>query len=81
MPAEQQLIPVTAYTQRHRLEGELLLLKGEHLNDKLNLLERQFEPLHNARVFSLDTGELQHEAPTVALNKNHVTLMVEKHRN
>ena len=77
MPAEKSLIVITAYTQRHKIEGELLLLKGERLSDKLNLTERQFEPILNARVYSLDNGKLEHSTPTLALNKNQLVLMIQ----
>jgi hypothetical protein len=77
MPAEKSLIKIIAYTQRHKIEGELLLLKGERLSDKLNLTERQFEPIVNAKVYSLDNGKLEHETPTLALNKTLITLMIQ----
>ena len=76
MATEDKWVPVVAYTMHHRIEGEILLLKGERLSDKLNQTQRRFEALRDARVFAVATGECVHEAATVALNKDHVTLLV-----
>ncbi len=76
MATEQKNVPVILYTAHHRIEGEILLLKGEHLSDKLNLSERKFEAILQARVYALAGNQLVHEAPCVAVNKDHVLLMV-----
>ena len=76
MSLEKTSVKVAAYTNRHRIEGEVVLLKGEHLSDKLNLTERHFEAILNARVYALDGDVLVHQAPYLAVNKEHVTLMV-----
>lgn len=70
--------PVIAYTARHRIEGELVLLKGERLSDKLNEAARAFEPLLDARVYALDApGDAPiHEAESLALAKAALTLML-----
>jgi len=76
MALEKSNVKVAAYTSRHRIEGEVVLQKGEHLSDKLNLTERHFEAILNARVYALDGDVLVHQAPYLAVNKEHVTLMV-----
>lgn len=76
MATQDHWAPVVAYTSTHRIEGLLLLLKGERLSDKLNVAERAFEPLREARVYALATGELVHRAEHLALNKNHLALML-----
>lgn len=76
MATVDKWILVTAYTSHHRVEGEVLLRKGEQLSDKLNLTERAFELVRNGRVLTIDKGELLHEAPSVALNKERITMMV-----
>jgi hypothetical protein len=76
MSLEKTNVRVAAYTSRHRIEGEIVLLKGEHLSDKLNLTDRHFEALLNARVYALDGNTLVHEAPYLAVNKTHLALMV-----
>lgn len=75
MATEPKNLPVVLYTALHRIEGEIVLLKGEHFSDKLNLTERKFEAVLNARVYSLAGNQLVHEAPCVAVNKDHVLLV------
>ena len=75
MSAEKMNVPVVLYTVQHRIEGEIVLLKGEHLSDKLNLTERKFEAILQARVYSVAGNHLVHEAPCVAVNKDHVLLV------
>ena len=76
MAPEKTTIPVIAYTQHHRIEGTLTLLKGEHFSDRMNIVEKKFESLIDARVYALATGQLVHEAPCVAINKEQVSLLV-----
>jgi hypothetical protein len=68
--------PVTVYTRLHRIEGAVVLFKGERLGDKFNQTERQFESIEHARVYALEDGSLVHEAPSVAVNKAHVVMAV-----
>ncbi len=76
MAPEKRECPIVAYTRHHRVEGTIILFKGERLTDKLNVADRLFEPVQNARVYPLDGGGLLHEAPYLALNKEHVTLLI-----
>jgi hypothetical protein len=66
--------PVVIYTRRHRVEGTLVLLKGEQLSDRLNLADRKFEAVHKARVLSLDDDRMIHQTPYLAVNKDHIIL-------
>jgi hypothetical protein len=76
MSAEKTQHRVVAYTRLHRIEGEIVLLKGEHLSDKLDMREKRFEMLLNAKVFSSDGGTLLHEAPYVAVNKEELSILL-----
>jgi len=38
------------------------------LSDKLNVTDRKFEAIENARVYALDGGQLVHAPPLVAVN-------------
>ncbi|MFP4379085.1 MAG: hypothetical protein ACLFUS_01175 [Candidatus Sumerlaeia bacterium] len=78
MAAEKTALPITAYTAHHRIEGEIILLKGEHLSDKLNLTERKFELIQNANVYPIEGAISLHHAETMAVNKDHITMMVPK---
>ncbi|MBN1867606.1 hypothetical protein JW916_09970 [Candidatus Sumerlaeota bacterium] len=76
MAPEKTEQPVIVYTRLHRIEGAVVLFKGERLGDKFNQTERQFESIEHARVYALTDDRLVHEAPSVAVNKNHVALVV-----
>ena len=78
MAPEKRECPVVAYTRHHRVEGTMILFQGERLTDKLNVSDRLFEAIENARVYPLDGGEPLHEVPYLALNKDHVTLLLPK---
>ena len=76
MAPEKTEQPVVLYTRLHRIEGAVVLFKGERLSDKFNQMERQFESIEHARVFALEGDRLVHEAPSVAINKSHVVLAI-----
>ncbi|NQU41800.1 hypothetical protein HQ520_00845 [bacterium] len=74
MAPEQRQIRVIVCTDRHRIEGELTLYKGEHVPDKMNTEGRQYESLVDVKIFSAD-GNLLYETPWLALNKRHIVWM------
>jgi len=76
MATQDRNVRVVVYTPHHRIEGTLVLPKGERLSDKLNVAEREFEALADARVYAIATGDLVHEAPHLAVNKTHISLML-----
>ena len=75
MAPEKTSCSVVLYTRHHRIEGTITLLKGERLSDQLNVAERKFEAVEGARVFSIAHEKLVHEAPYLAVNKDHVVMM------
>ena len=76
MAAEKTEVPIIAYTDRHRIEGEIVLFKGERMSDKLNIGALVFEPVLRARVYNLHDDSLAHEVESLVLNKAQITLMV-----
>ncbi|MFW6287000.1 MAG: hypothetical protein ACOC29_03565 [Candidatus Sumerlaeota bacterium] len=76
MAPEQSELSVIIYTTHHRIEGLLTLLKGEQMSDKLNIDDRRFEAIREARVHSIKEDKLLHESPYLAVNKDHITLML-----
>lgn len=76
MAPEKSNQPVVIYTAHHRIKGDLVLLKGEHFSDKLNQTERSFEAIQNASVYPLEGGVALHSAPCVAVNKDHIVMMI-----
>ena len=76
MTPEKTIHPVIIYTAQHRIEGMMTLLKDEHFSDKINILDKKFEMLTDARVYALHNGSLVHEAPWLAINKEQITLFL-----
>jgi hypothetical protein len=76
MAPEKTELAVVVYTAQHRIEGLLTLLKGEHLSDKLNVGERRFEAIREAKVFALADGRELHASPYLAVNKDNITMMI-----
>jgi hypothetical protein len=76
MAPESSKISVVAYTQHHRIEGDITLLKGEQLSDKLNINERKFEAITDVKVYAIADGSLVHEAPYLAVNKEQIAVML-----
>ena len=76
MAPEFSKLSVVIYTQHHRIEGEVMLQKGERLSDKLNVTERKFEAVTDAIVYAIDSSRLVHEVPFLAVNKEQMTLML-----
>lgn len=73
---EKKEIAVVVYTRHHRVEGTMTLLKGEHFTDHLNALEKKFESLSNARISTIDGGQIIQETQYLAVNKDEIVLMM-----
>lgn len=78
MATEITYVPVVIYTLHHKIEGILTLQKGERLTDKLNVGERIFESITEAKVWSIANDALLYECPCLAVNKNQISLMIPK---
>ena len=76
MAPEKTDCPVVIYTSHHRIEGTIVLLKGERLSDKMNVAERKFEAIENARVFAITNGALVHESAYLAVSTDHITIIL-----
>ena len=76
MKVELKRQPVLLYTPLHRIEGELPVPATSRISDRLNQ-ERDFLPLTNARVYTLD-GRLLFESPVLFLNRQQVVMMLER---
>jgi hypothetical protein len=68
--------PVVVWTTLHRIEGELPLPPTARISDRLNQ-GRDFVPITNARVYSLD-GQFLYETDVVLLNRLQVVMMLER---
>ncbi|MDQ7850338.1 MAG: hypothetical protein QN152_05015 [Armatimonadota bacterium] len=68
--------PIVVWTLLHRIDGELPLPPTARISDRLNQA-RDFLPITNARVYTLD-GQLLYEAPVALLNRQQVVMMLER---
>jgi hypothetical protein len=68
--------PVVVWTLLHRIDGELPLPPTARISDRLNQA-RDFLPITNARVYTLD-GQFLYEAPVALLNRQQVVMMLER---
>ncbi len=76
MKIELERQPIVAWTLLHRIDGELPLPPTARISDRLNQA-RDFLPITNARVYTLD-GKLLYEAPVALLNRQQVVMMLER---
>lgn len=76
MKIELERQPIVVWTTLHRIEGELPLPPTARISDRLNQ-SRDFLPITNARVYSLD-GQLLYEVPVAVLNRQQVVMMLER---
>ncbi len=70
-------IPVSIMTLRNRIDGNLYVAKNFRMTDMLNSSEVIFVAVTEAKIYSLETGEMIEETDFVSINKNHVTLVTE----
>ncbi len=70
-------IPVSIMTLRNRIDGNLYVTKNFRMTDMLNSSEVIFVAVTEAKIYSLETGEMIEETDFVSINKNHVTLVTE----
>ncbi len=70
-------IPVAILTQKNRVEGNIYVTQNFRMTDLLNSAEVTFIAITEARVYSLETGELIEEPDFISINKNHITLVTE----
>lgn len=69
---------VVIFTRNHKIEGEIYLLMDSRISDELNVRVREFIPVTNARVFSLNGDSLLYTADFVTVNKHAIDLVLSK---
>lgn len=70
-------IPIAILTYRNRIEGNIYVTKNFRMTDLLNSAEVTFIAITEAKVYSLETGELIEEPDFISINKTHITLVTE----
>ena len=67
---------VVIFTRNHKIEGEVYLLLDSRLSDELNVRIREFLPVTNARIFTLNGDSLLYAADFVTINKHSIDLVL-----
>jgi hypothetical protein len=67
---------VIIYTRNHRIEGEIYLLMDSRISDELNVRVREFIPVTNCKVYTLNGDSLLYAADFVTVNKHSIDLVL-----
>ncbi len=76
MRTAKRPVPVVVYTDRYRIEGVYHLTPQVRFLDDLNLRQREFVALTDARIAPLEPSGRVEEDAFVAVNKQRVVLVV-----
>lgn len=63
------------FTRNFRIEGEIHVLASSRLSDELNIRAKEFLPVTNAKLYSLD-NKLVYEVGLVLLNKYSIDMII-----
>lgn len=77
IPKERKAVVI--FTRNHKVEGDIYLVMDSRLTDELNARVREFVPVTNARVYSLNGDSLLYRADFVTVNKQAIDIVVTKH--
>jgi hypothetical protein len=67
---------VVIYTRNHKIEGEMYLLVDSRISDELNIRVREFIPVTNARIFTLNGDSLLYQTDFVTVNKQAIDMVL-----
>ena len=74
--ANKQTLPVIIETTRYKIQGSIHILYNHRASDELNSKEN-FLAVTKAQVFDIETGKCLDERPFIAVNKNHIIMLIE----
>jgi hypothetical protein len=67
---------VVIYTRNHKIEGDIYLLIDSRISDELNIRVREFIPITNARIYTLNGDSLLYTTEFVTINKQAIDLVL-----
>lgn len=67
---------VIIFTRNHKIEGEMYLLMDSRVSDELNVRVREFIPVTNAKVFTLNGDCLLYSADFLSVNKHSIDMVI-----
>lgn len=75
MYTSKDQIRVTLVINQWRIEGDMHVLSGSRLTDALNSKGKDYLALTDAKVFSLDNGQLLFEPPYLVFNRTEASVV------
>ncbi|MGM0599941.1 MAG: hypothetical protein ACQETH_09020 [Candidatus Rifleibacteriota bacterium] len=79
MEQKNEMLRVTIFTSKHKINGKIHLYENSRLSDILNTenLSKDFLPIIDADITDLDTGKIE-QSNFISINKNHIELVMEE---
>ena len=71
---KKERLQVVIFTQNYRVEGEVHIQPGSRLTDFINVGDKSFIAVTNARVYNLSEEEPVHVVDFLTLNRNGITM-------
>lgn len=67
---------VIIFSRNHKIEGEIYLLMDSRISDELNTRVKEFIPVTNAKIYTLNGDSLLYTADFLSVNKQSIDLVI-----
>ncbi len=67
---------VIIFSRNHKIEGEIYLLMDSRISDELNTRVKEFIPVTNAKIYTLNGDSLLYSADFLSVNKHSIDLVI-----
>jgi hypothetical protein len=67
---------VVVFTRHHKIVGEMYLMMDSRISDELNTKAKEFLPVTNASVYSINGDCLLYTADFVSVNKHAIDIVL-----
>lgn len=69
---------VVIFTRNHKVEGEMYLLMDSRISDELNTRAREFIPVTNAKIYTINGDSLLYTTDFITINKQSIDIVLTK---
>jgi hypothetical protein len=69
---------VVVFTNNHKVEGEMYLLLDSRISDELNTRSREFIPVTNAKIYTINGDSLLYSTDFITINKHSIDIVLSK---
>jgi hypothetical protein len=69
---------VVVFTNNHKVEGEMYLLLDSRISDELNTRSREFIPVTNAKIYTINGDSLLYSTDFITINKHSIDIVLTK---